>query len=231
MSKKQNWLVIIAGPNGAGKSTFYNNILRTDPLFKNAEYINLDEYAKELAGRDDPADYFIPAGRKVREKIDEKFQKNESFVYETTASGLSHLKIMDRARAQGYKVATVFIGLSRVELSHLRVQKRVNEGGHSVPAEDIERRYPKVIKNFPNMLARSDLAAVFDNSGSEPYKLIFLMDQYNFKIFYKYPKWVNEALKDRKTRKDFKFVNTNDLKENKSQQLKAITEMLFGSAR
>ena len=25
MSKKQNWLVIIAGPNGAGKSTFYNN--------------------------------------------------------------------------------------------------------------------------------------------------------------------------------------------------------------
>ena len=81
------------------------------------------------------------------------------------------------------------------------------------------------------MLARSDLAAVFDNSGSEPYKLIFLMDQYNFKIFYKYPKWVNEALKDRKTRKDFKFVNTNDLKENKSQQLKAITEMLFGSAR
>ena len=230
MSKKHNWLVIIAGPNGAGKSTFYNNILRTDPLFKNAEYINLDEYAKELAGRGDPTEYFIPAGRKVRQKIDEKFQKNESFVYETTASGLSHLKIMDQAREQGYKVATVFIGLSRVELSHLRVQKRVNEGGHSVPAEDIERRYPKVIKNFPNMLARSDLAAVFDNSGSDPYKLIFLMDQYNFKIFYKYPKWVSEALKDRKTRKDFRFVNTNDLKENKAQQLKAITEMLFGSS-
>ncbi|MBQ2811288.1 MAG: zeta toxin family protein, partial [Alphaproteobacteria bacterium] len=198
MSKKQNWLVVLAGPNGAGKSTFYNNILRTDPLFKNAEYINLDEYAKELAGRGNPEDFFIQAGRMVRNNIDKNLQENKSFVYETTSAGLSHLKIMDRARAQGYKVATVFIGLSRVELSHLRVQKRINEGGHSVPADDIERRYPRVIKNFPDMLARSDMAAVFDNSGPEPYRLIFLMDTYNFKVFYKYPKWVEKALENRK---------------------------------
>lgn len=231
MSKKEHWLIILAGPNGAGKSTFYNNILKTDPLLKNAEYINLDEYAKELAGRSDPADYFIPAGRLVRKKISKNLKENKSFIYETTASGLSHLKIMDQAREKGYKIATVFIGLSRVELSHLRVKKRVNEGGHSVPAEDIERRFPRVIKNFPDMLARSDLAAVFDNSGSEPYRLIFLMDKFNFKIFYKYPKWVEKALENRKTRKDFKFVNTNDLKENKSEQLKKITEMLFGNDR
>ena len=167
----------------------------------------------------------------VKDQINKNFEENKSFIYETTSAGLSHLKVMDKAHERGYKVATVFIGLSKVELSHLRVQKRVSEGGHSVPAEDIERRYPRVIKNFPDMLARSDMAAVFDNSGSDPYKLIFLMDKYNFKIFYKYPKWVNEALKGRKTRKDFKFVNTNDLKKNKSEQLKKITEMLFGKVR
>ena len=232
MSKKEHWMVVIAGPNGAGKSTFYNNILRSDPLFKNAPFINLDNYAKELAGENgNPEEYFIQAGRKVRENINKNFDERQSFVYETTASGLTHLKIMDEAKEKGYKIATVFIGLSRVELSHLRVAKRVEEGGHSVPAEDIERRYPKVIKNFPDMLARSDMAAVFDNSTQEPYKLIFLMDKYHFKIFYKYPKWVENALKDRKTRKSFSLVNINDIKKNKMERFKQITNMIFENFR
>lgn len=230
MSKK-NWLIIIAGPNGAGKSTFYHNVLRSDPLFKNAPFVNLDEYAKELAGDGNPNDYFVQAGRKVRENIEKNFKNRKNFVYETTSAGLTHLKIMDQAHQNGYKVATVFIGLSKVELSHLRVQKRITEGGHSVSTKDIERRYPKVIKNFPDMLARSDMAAVFDNSGKEPYKLIFLMDKYNFRIFYKYPRWVNEAIKGRKTSKNFIFMNTNDLKKNKYKQLKKITNDLFGNDR
>ena len=228
MSKKEHWLVLIAGPNGAGKSTFYNNILCSDPLFKNAPFVNLDDYARELAGEDgNPDEYFFQAGRKVKENIAKNFKEKKSFVYETTTSGVTHLKIMDEAKSRGYKIATVFIGLSRVELSHLRVAKRVGEGGHSVPAEDIERRYPKVIKNFPDMLAKSDMAAVFDNSTHEPYKLVFLMDKYNFRIFYKYPKWVENALKGRKTRKSFSFVNTNDIKKNRLERFTQITSMIF----
>ena len=229
MSKKEHWLVVIAGPNGAGKSTFYNNILKSDPLFKNAPFVNLDNYAKEMAGSDgNPDDYFSQAGRKVIETIHSHFEKKKSFVYETTSSGTTHLRMMEAAKSKGYKIATIFIGLSRVELSHLRVKQRVGEGGHNVPAEDIERRYPKVIKNFPDMLARSDLAAVFDNSGKDPYKLIFLMDKYHFRIFYSYPRWVNTAMKGRKTSKGFIFLNANDLKKDtKMQQLKKITDELF----
>ncbi|MBE6453866.1 MAG: hypothetical protein E7017_03150 [Alphaproteobacteria bacterium] len=231
MSKKENWLLIIAGPNGAGKSTFYETILRSDPLFKNAPFVNLDNYAKEFAGDGDPNDYMVLAGRKVRAEIANNFKQKKNFVYETTASGRTHLRIMEEAHKKGYKVGTVFIGLSKVELSHTRVQKRVNEGGHSVPPEDIERRYPRVIKNFPDMLARSDLAAVFDNSGRNPYKLIFLMDKYYFRVFYKYPRWVNNAMKERKTRKDFMFVNTDDIKKAQKSHLQEIALKLFGKSR
>ena len=229
---KDKWLLIIAGPNGAGKSTFYETILRSDPLFKNAPFINLDNYAKEIAGEnEDPNDHMLEAGRKVREQIENNFKKKKSFVYETTASGLTHLRIMEKAREKGYKVGTIFIGLSKVELSHARVQKRVNEGGHSVDPEDIERRYPRIIKNFPDMLARSDMAAVFDNSGKDPYKLIFLMDQYYFQVFYKYPKWLNTALKDRKTSKEFTFVNTKDVKKSKKESLQELTAKIFGRSK
>ena len=233
MSKKQNWLVIIAGPNGAGKSTFYEKFLQKDPLFAKAPFVNLDNYAKEFAEDEggNPEEYLLQAGRTVRKNINENFKKNRSFVYETTASGLTHLRIMEEAKNHGYKVATIFIGLSKVELSHLRVAKRVDEGGHSVPTEDIERRYPRVIKNFPDMLARSDLAAVFDNSGKDPYKLIFLMDEYNFRIFYKYPRWVKEAIQDRKTSKNFILVSTSDLKKSKKEKIKRIVEDVFQKGR
>ena len=232
MSKKEKWLVIIAGPNGAGKSTFYETILRSDPLFKNAPFVNLDNYAKEMASEgEDPNNYMFEAGRKVRNQIDENFKKKRSFVYETTASGLTHLRIMERARKNGYKVGTIFIGLSKVELSHTRVQKRVSEGGHSVDPDDIERRYPRVIKNFPDMLARSDLAAVFDNSGRDPYKLIFLMDKYYFRVFYKYPRWLNAATKDRKTQKEFIFVNTDDVKNSKKINIQELTSKIFSKDR
>ncbi len=111
-------------------------------------------------------------------------------------------------------------------MSHLRVQKRVNEGGHSVDAKDIERRFPRVISNFPDMLARSDLAAVFDNSGRDPFKLIFLMDKYYFRIFYKYPRWLDNALKGRKTRKEFTFVNKKDFKNINMLEL---SNKIFGN--
>ena len=62
MSKKQNWLVIIAGPNGAGKSTFYENFLKKDPLFAKAPFVNLDNYAKDMADGGDPEDYLLQAG-------------------------------------------------------------------------------------------------------------------------------------------------------------------------
>ena len=232
MSKKEKWLLIIAGPNGAGKSTFYETILRSDPLFKNAPFVNLDNYAKEMAGEnEDPNNYMLEAGRKVRNQINDNFKKKKSFVYETTASGRTHLSLMEQARKNGYNIGTVFIGLSKVELSHSRVQKRVNEGGHSVDPEDIERRYPRIIKNFPEMLARSDMAAVFDNSGRDPYKLIFLMDKYYFQVFYKYPKWLNTALKDRKTRKEFAFVSTDDIKKSNKLKLQELATKIFGNSK
>ena len=227
--KRQPWLIVIAGPNGAGKSTFYDLVLKDDPLLKNAEFVNLDNKAKELAGSDgDVNDYMLDAGRYVVDKINGKIKNRESFIYETTASGGTHLKVMDNAAKNGFKVATVFIGLSNVVLSAARVNKRVKEGGHNVPYEDIIRRYPKIIKRFPDMLARSDVAAVFDNSTKNPYKLIFLMDDRAFRVFYKYPKWLDETVKKRKTRKEFiNIYDSNDLHSLQKNDINQIIENIL----
>lgn len=221
------WMVIIAGPNGAGKSTFYEKVLKVDPLLKKAPSINMDNIAKEIANGDDPNKHLVDAGKIVIRELEKKLKSKKSFIYETTSSGRLHLKYMDRAKKAGFKIATIFIGLSSVELSHLRVQQRVREGGHNVPAEDIERRYPNIIKNFPEMLKRSDVSAVFDNSGKTPFKLIFLMDESKLFIFRSYPKWVEGSLKERKTSKEIIRITSDKLKKMTPERISNMINCIF----
>lgn len=198
------WMIIIAGPNGSGKSTFYDMVFKDDPFLKDVSFINLDNMAKSMTNEgEDPNQYMLSAGKIIVDEIQEKFDKKQSFIYETTSSGKVHLRFMEEARKKGYRVATVFIGLASAGLSFCRVQQRVNSGGHNVPPDDIFRRYPKIIKNFPDMLKLSDIGAVFDNSEREsPFKMIFMMDNRFINIFYKYPKWLEDTIKERKTSKE-----------------------------
>ena len=208
------WIVIITGPNGAGKSTFYDKVIEEWDDFKNVQFVNMDNYAKYMTKEGESVDdYMLQAARFVKCTIDDNLEKKRSFVYETTSSGLSHLKIMDRAKELGYNIATIFIGLSDVELSHLRVQKRVSEGGHNVPAEDINRRYSNILKNLPALLARSDVFAVFDNSYKNPYQLILFADKNNVMYFQEYPEWLNTALEGRKTYKNLIKMNNQDIRK------------------
>lgn len=231
MTAVSPWMVIIAGPNGAGKSTFHDKVMQEDPLFRKIPFINLDNYAKELAGEDgDVEKHLFEAGRMVRQNINEKFENLDNFIYETTASGRTHLQIMDEAKELGYNIGVVFIGLSDVELSHLRVQSRVQNGGHDVPSAIIERRYPNVMKNFPDMLKRCDIAAVFDNSSKAPYKLVFYMDEKTIRTSGKYPSWVEEGLQGRKTSKEIIELSPETIKILKKEQ-KEMAILVFGNQK
>ncbi len=229
--QKRPWMVIIAGPNGAGKSTFYDLVIKEDPLMKNAPFINLDNIAKEISEtNENPNNNILSAGKITYEEVEKHIESRSSFVYETTSSGKVHLRFMDAARQKGFKIAMVFIGLSNPMLSYYRVKTRVANGGHDVPLKDVTRRYPKIMKNFPEMLKRSDIAGVFDNSGPEPFQLIFLMDDSAFRIFYKYPRWLEESIKERKTKKDLIIMrDALDVHNLNDADLKKISDMALSS--
>lgn len=211
-SEKQPWCVILAGPNGAGKSTFYHKVLQNDPMFRKAVFINSDLIGKDIAqsmGKTNSNDYIIGAGRVALNLIGRKLKQKQSFIYETTASGRGHIDRLKEAKANGFKVITIFIGISSVKLAKARVIQRVAEGGHDVPQEVQERRFEKIIGTFPEMLKESDISAVFDNSGSgspkniknAAFNLIFMMDESKNFIFNNYPHWLQTSLKNRKTNK------------------------------
>ncbi len=254
------WMILIVGPNGAGKTTFYQKTLKEDPLISSAEFINCDEEALNIARqikwqnirqllkekklkeafmlartRPDVSEYSVQyqAGRNTSKKLRKKIEEKRNFIYETTGSGASHLATIKSAKQNGYKIATIFVGLSSAKLSQARVHERVLNGGHDVPTEDIQRRYPKVLERLPDLLRLSDVAALFDNSSKEAYKPIFLMDENQFLIFDKYPKWTKDALKDCKTHKEMFRFSMKDFKslpdEDQSSIIQNLVQIMSGS--
>lgn len=79
---------------------------------------------------------------------------------------LSKLDLIRDMQAAGYFVLLLFVGLSNVELSILRVQSRVAEHGHDVPIDRLVRRFPKTQRAIAAASKVADASILTDNSRS-----------------------------------------------------------------
>lgn len=141
--KNNKLLYIIAGANGSGKSTLAEVLLKEKKL----EFLNADEIAKEIAP-DAINSVPISAGKIYFQRLDEYFRNNKSFAVESTLSGNNIVRIINKARKQNYKIILVYSFLQSCTICIERVKKRVENGGHNVPDEDIIRRYYKSVIKF-----------------------------------------------------------------------------------
>ncbi len=163
MSEGNKKIVIIAGPNGAGKTTFAREFLPNEAhcdIFINADLIaaGLSPFAPERAA--------IKAGRLMLQAIEETLQKQQSFAFETTLSGLGYLKHIPIWQAQGYRVKLIFLQLQNSDMAIARVKQRVQQGGHNIPETTIRRRFDAGLKNFHQYYKNSvDIWLHFDNSA------------------------------------------------------------------
>lgn len=163
---KDKNLYIIAGCNGAGKTTASFTIL--PEILDCKEFVNADEIAKGLSPFQ-PEKVAFEAGRIMLKRIDELFEENENFAFETTLATKIYKQKIISARELGYNVTLLFFWLKNTELAKERVKTRVKEGGHNIPEEVIERRYYRGINNlFEIYLPMVDQALIFDNSEGRP---------------------------------------------------------------
>ncbi len=153
-------IFVIAGPNGAGKSTCAATIL--PKRFPTERFLNADDIARALA-----TDSAIEAGRVMIRRMRELRKHRETFAFETTFAGKTHVRFLSEAQDDGYLVHMVYVWLSNAELAQKRVSVRVQRGGHDVPPADIDRRYWRGLKNlFQIYLPLANRWALCDNSGT-----------------------------------------------------------------
>lgn len=176
-------IFILAGPNGAGKSTSAAFIL--PHRFQITEFVNADVIQQSLG----PATSPVTAGRLMLQRMHELREAGQSFAFETTLAGKSYIPFLLEAQKLGYIVHLTFIALDSPALAQARVALRVRRGGHSIPPEDIDRRYWRGLRNFVNLYCKLvNTWTLCDNSGSSP-KLVAQSDPVSGIIVYDQSKY------------------------------------------
>lgn len=162
-------LIVLAGSNGAGKTAFFETFLRETGI----AFVNADRMARALAKPSETVDPYEAAALADAVRRD-LLAKRRTFCMETVLSDATgdKLRFLREARAGGYRVILLWIRLASVELSIARVKQRVEAGGHDVPDEKLQGRFPRTQRNALEALRIADLALVIDNSSVDwPFRL------------------------------------------------------------
>ncbi|HKV39225.1 MAG TPA: AAA family ATPase [Blastocatellia bacterium] len=139
-------LFIIGGPNGSGKTTIATQYLRSNRL----AFLSADLIAAELSPND-PAQAAVAAGRTLSHKLADALDRGESTVVESTLSGLTLRRTINRASGLGYRTTILFVYIASPEECIARIKQRVAQGGHFVRDDDVFRRFTRSINNFWNV--------------------------------------------------------------------------------
>lgn len=172
---------IIAGPNGAGKTTFALEYL---PAVAHCRrFINADLIAAGLSPLA-PERQLLAASRLFLREIEDCIAARQDFAFETTLSGRTYLKLIQRLLTQAWRVELIYLALPCAEMSRLRVAERVAHGGHDIPEKDIARRFPRSLRNLFQLFApQVNQTRCFMNSGEMP-ELVFQQNGAQREIFH-----------------------------------------------
>ena len=192
---------LFAGVNGAGKSTLYNSE-KLDNDIKNSIRINTDEIVKKIGIWKNNSDQ-IRAAKIAINLRNECFQYDKSFNEETTLTGKTILKTINKAKELGYELQLFYVGVNNPEIAKERIKIRVEKGGHNIETDVVEKRYYESLTNLKEIISKFDKVYLYDNS--KKYKNIFSFS--NNKILFKSNEsisWAKEVIE----------IIENKIKEN-----------------
>lgn len=157
-SQKLPEIIVFAGPNGSGKTTVTRLAKVIEPYI-NADDIKRTNYCSDLE-----------AAQMAERMREEAVAEKKSFTFETVLSTERNLKLLQRAKEQGYFIRCIYVLTADVNINVLRVESRKAMGGHGVPEEKIRSRYKKALALIPQLVRICDVMHIYDNS-SLPFRI------------------------------------------------------------
>lgn len=162
---------MIAGPNGAGKTTFALEYLPN--VVGCTRFINVDLIAAGLSPFA-PEQHLLSASRLFLAELEKNISDRQDFAFETTLAGRNYLKLVKRLKKSGWNTQLLYLALPSAEMSKQRVAERVAQGGHNIPERDIQRRFPRSLRNlFLEFSSSVDICRCFMNADDNQPVLVF----------------------------------------------------------
>jgi predicted ABC-type ATPase len=159
---------LLAGPNGAGKSTLFRALVRNGIISAELTFVNADLHERDhLQHIADPEQRSSAARQWADAQRAAKLLAKESFASETVFSHESKLALIEEAIAHGYVVALYIVALDDPQRLLARVQRRIREGGHSVPPDRVLARYPRTLENLSKAVRIATVAYLYESREIE----------------------------------------------------------------
>ncbi len=161
-------LILIGGINGAGKTTLYYEQLKPylDRAGRDYPFVNADEMERARFP-DEVGKHSLKMAKLAVVIRDQYLESGQSFVTETVFSHESKNQLIDDAQKAGFKVILNHVHVDSPELAYMRVQNRVQKGGHNVPKEKVFSRYERTVVNIQKASIAADQTYVWDNSQGQ----------------------------------------------------------------
>lgn len=145
-------IIVFAGPNGSGKSTVTKMAKIIQP------YINADDIKRATDCTD------LEAAVLAEEMREYVLDIGKNFTFETVMSTDRNIKLLRKAKEQGYFIRCIYVLTADVNINVHRVMRRFASGGHNVPVEKIQSRYYKALGLIPELLEVCDICHIYDNT-------------------------------------------------------------------
>ena len=151
-------VIVFAGPNGSGKSTI-TRMAKTVGVYINADDIKSANLCSDLE-----------AAQKAEELRESMIENRTDFTFETVLSTDRNLKLLNKAKNNGYFIRGIYVLTANPDVNVVRVQVRESFGGHGVPEDKIRTRYGKAIALIPQLVKICDVLHIYDNTV-EPFRI------------------------------------------------------------
>jgi len=186
-------MIVVAGPPGSGKSVAFP----VDSF--GVDSFNADDRSAELNNgsyQGIPLEVRAVVNKEFEAFVEGHIRNHKSFAIETTLRSDITFRQADHARAEGFEIQMRYIALDGFQENLKRVISRALAGGHSAPAEQLQKIHEASLKNLPRAMREMDRIVVYDNStlDQRPQRILIAQNGRVVWLHPSCPEWLKEAL-------------------------------------
>lgn len=150
------------------ESNGFAGFYEAHPLFARCEgnTFRMERHILTLEGQSPSSGYFAALiADFIRRQM---LAAGVTFSFETVMSDPDKIRLLEDAKANGFRVYLYFVCTADVSINIQRVANRVMKAGHDVPVDKITSRYTRSLTQLWPAIQLVDRAYLFDNSGTAP---------------------------------------------------------------